>query len=186
LIIKLKLNIMYTSSGSEGMAAIVMFAGNFAPYGWAFCNGQLQSIADNAALFSLLGTTYGGDGSTTFGLPDLRGRVPIGQGPGLGLSNYALGQMGGQENITLLTTQIPAHTHSLSGVTEAGTSATPTGNLHANTGNLDKEYATTGTPTAMNASAILTTGGSNGHSNMQPYLAVNYVICIFGAYPSRN
>lgn len=168
------------------LGMIAMFGFNFAPRGWAFCNGQILPIAQNTALFSLLGTTYGGNGQTTFALPDLRGRVPVGQFQGPGLSDYSLGQVAGSETVTLISTQIPAHTHTLNGITEAGTSATPTGNLPANTGALDKEYGTPGTLTAMGAQAIGNTGGSQPHSNIQPYLAINYCIALQGIFPSRN
>src|SRR5262247_1539362 len=120
------------------LGQIQPFGFNFAPTGWATCDGQILSIAQNTALFSLLGTTFGGNGQTTFGLPDLRGRVPIGQGQGPGLANYTLGQTGGQETVTLITSQMPQHTHSLVGVTEAGDTNVPTGAFLANTGALDK------------------------------------------------
>ncbi len=171
---------------SPFLGMIAMFGFNFAPRGWAFCNGQILPIAQNTALFSLLGTTYGGNGQTTFALPDLRGRVPIGQFQGPGLSDYTLGQVAGSETVTLLSTQIPAHTHTLNGITQAGTSAVPTGNLPANTGALDKEYGIPGTLTPMNAQAIGSTGGNQPHSNMQPYLAINYCIALQGIFPSRN
>jgi microcystin-dependent protein len=168
------------------MGMIAMFGFNFPPRGWVQCNGQLIPIAQNSALFALLGTTYGGDGRTTFGLPDLRGRVPIHLGQGPGLSNYVQGQTGGTENVTLLTTQIPAHTHTLTGVTEAGSTAVPTGAMLANTGALDKEYGVPGTLTAMHASAINPTGGGQPHSNVQPYLVLNFCIATQGIFPSRN
>src|SRR6185295_12464655 len=110
---------------------IVMFAGNFAPRNWAFCNGQLLSIAQNTALFSILGTTYGGDGRTTFALPDLRGRVPIHPGQGPGTSNYSLGQQGGVENVTVTQNQLPAHSHGVNAVAQGGNQASPVGNLPA-------------------------------------------------------
>jgi microcystin-dependent protein len=165
---------------------LALFGFNFPPRGWAQCNGQLLPIAQNTALFSLLGTMYGGNGTTNFGLPDLRGRVPIHLGQGPGLSNYSQGQAGGSENVTLLTTQIPAHTHTLTGVTEAGSTAIPTNAMLANTGALDKEYGVPGTTTAMHPSAITSTGGSQPHSNIQPYLVLNYCIALVGIFPSRN
>ena len=167
---------------------IRMFAGNFAPRNWAFCAGQLLSISQNTALFSILGTTYGGNGQTTFALPDLRGRVPVGTGTGPGLPSVNLGEVSGTPTVTLLVSNLPAHNHPLNAVTEAGSSATPTGNLLANTGALDKEYAPAAgnTATAMGATAIGNTGSSTPINNMQPYLGMNYIICLFGIFPSRN
>jgi len=168
------------------LACIYLFAGNFAPRDYAFCNGQLLSIAQNSALFALVGTTYGGNGQTTFGLPDLRGRVPIHPGQGPGLSNYVLGQMSGTENRTLLSTQMPAHTHALNAVSESGDASAPSGAFLANSGALDKEYKATGTNVAMNPQAIGSTGGSQPFSIMQPYLCINYIIALQGIFPSRN
>jgi microcystin-dependent protein len=168
------------------IGAIIMFAGSFNPKNWAFCQGQIISIASNTALFSILGTNYGGNGTTTFGLPDLRGRVAIGAGQGPGLSNYVIGEMAGQESVTLLTSEMPAHTHTLQAVTEAGSSATPTSGMFANTGNLDREYAAPGTLTAMHSSAIGATGGGQSHNNVQPVLGMNFIICQYGIFPSRN
>src|SRR5664279_4089451 len=122
------------------LASILIFAGNFAPRGWALCNGQLMAINQNQALFSLLGTTYGGDGFTTFALPDLRGRVPIHMGQGPGLSNYIIGQTGGSENTTLLPTNLPPHTHPLIATSEPGSTSDPTNAYLGNTGALDREY----------------------------------------------
>ena len=127
------------------LASIILFAGNFAPRGFYLCQGQILSIAQNTALFSLLGTTYGGDGRTTFALPDLRGRVPVGQGQGPGLSNYDLGEVSGTESTTLLVTNLPQHNHPLIATSEAGSTSDPTGAFLGNTGALDKEYNTSGT-----------------------------------------
>ncbi|MEO6232198.1 MAG: tail fiber protein [Ferruginibacter sp.] len=168
------------------LASIIIFAGNFAPRGWELCQGQILSIAQNTALFSLLGTTYGGDGRVTFALPDLRGRVPIQQGQGPGLSNYDLGETGGSQSTTILTTNLPAHNHPLIAVTEAGDTAVPTGAFLGNTGALDKEYKASGTQTPMNTGAIGMQGGSQPINNMQPFLAVNYIIALQGIFPSRN
>ncbi|MES2649670.1 MAG: tail fiber protein [Bacteroidota bacterium] len=165
---------------------IFMSGFNFPPRGYANCSGQILSIAQNTALFSLLGTTYGGNGQTTFGLPDLRGRVPINMGQGPGLSNKNLGEMSGTEDVTLLPTQMPQHNHALNAVSQAGDISIPTNAFLANTGSLDKEYRATGTQTAMNVAAIGNTGGSQPHSNMQPYLVVNFYIAIEGLFPSRN
>ncbi len=172
---------------SEPLLAEIYIGGmNFAPKGYASCEGQLLAIASNQALFSLLGTTFGGDGRTTFALPDLRGRVPVGQGQGPGLSSRQLGEVSGVENVTLLTTNLPAHTHQLSAVSEAGDTAAPSGTFLANTGALDREYKSTGTPVPMNTAAIGATGGNQPHNNMQPYLVLNFYIAIVGIFPSRN
>ncbi|GAB3707591.1 tail fiber protein [Spirosoma flavus] len=175
------------------IAEMRLFAGNFAPRGWAFCNGQILSIAQNTALFSLLGTTFGGNGQTTFALPDLRGRVAISPGQGPGLPAVNLGQVGGAPTHTLIITEMPGHNHtaqnSIRANNTSGTSGNPTNNYWAGTGSLDPEYSAT-TNTTMNAEAVATTvgiaGGSQPHNNMQPYLGVNYIICMEGIYPSRN
>jgi len=186
------------------IAQVTIFAGNFAPRAWAFCDGQLLSIAQNSALFSLLGTTYGGDGRTTFGLPDLRGRVAIGPRNGPGLSSYRLGQKGGVEDVTLNQTQIPSHSHAATtDVTDnlsfsPPTSPTPEGDdptgQASSTANEDiygaagngsmSPCAKTGGVSA--TTTILPTGGSRSHENMQPYLAINYIIALFGVFPSRS
>lgn len=168
------------------IAGIVLFAGNFAPRGWAFCNGEILSIAQNTALFSLLGTTYGGDGQTTFALPDLRGRVPVGTGNGPGLPSISLGQAAGEPTHTLILTEIPAHNHSLNAFSEPGDNSAPQNNLLANSGATDREYRATGTNVVMGPSAIGLAGGSQPHNNMQPYLGMNYIIALVGIYPSRN
>ncbi|MFZ4769508.1 MAG: phage tail protein [Ferruginibacter sp.] len=170
------------------LAQILLFAGNFAPMNWSFCNGQILNINTNTALFSLLGTTYGGNGMTTFGLPDLRGRVVVGAGQGPGLSNIQLGQMSGTESITLNLTQIPSHSHQLTGSTLVGSTSVPTGSLLANTGTLDKEYTSTSgaANVAMNAASIGNAGGSQPFSIRNPYLGLNYIICLSGTFPSRN
>lgn len=169
------------------LAQILFFAGNFAPRGWAFCQGQILSIAQNTALFSLLGTTYGGNGQTTFALPDFRGRIAVGTGQGPGLSGINLGEMAGTETTTLNITQIPAHTHTLSASTAAGDASVPTNALLANTGALDKEYkAATASDTPMHATGIGMTGGSQPFSIRNPYLGMNFIICMEGIYPSRN
>ena len=155
---------------------------NFAPRGWAFCQGQLLPINQNTALFSLLGTTYGGNGTTNFALPDLRGRVAVSSGQGPGLSNYVLGEQAGEENHTLITTEIPAHTHSAACNGEDSNSANPTNHFPASqaTG-----YSTTATA-VMNSGVIGLAGGSQPHNNLPPYLALNYCIALQGIFPSRN
>jgi len=175
---------------------IIMFAGNFAPRDWAFCAGQLLPISQNTALFSLLGTTYGGDGRTTFALPDLRGRVPMHQGDGPGLSSYRLGQKGGIEGVTLNETQMPSHTHasSLSISSEIGTTAKPEQTTFLATGVVqdgrtklgDANIYSKTSNESMTCVNISNTGGSLSHENRQPYLAINYIIALNGIYPSRN
>jgi microcystin-dependent protein len=166
------------------IAEIKLFAFNFSPRGYALCQGQIMSIAQNTALFSLVGTTYGGNGQTTFGLPDLRGRVPIGQGQGPGLSNYQMGQVSGTENTTLLATNMPAHIHTLNCSTGAATSTSPTGNFNAAT----EENPSYGSSVGgnMHPNSIGVAGGSQPFSIMQPYLAMNYSIAVQGIFPSRN
>lgn len=168
------------------LASIIIFAGNFAPRGWALCQGQILSIAQNTAVFSLIGTTYGGNGVTTFALPDLRGRVPIQQGQGPGLSDYVLGEVAGTETTTLTLNNLPQHNHSLIATSEAGSTSAPAGAYLGNTGALDKEYNISGTQVAMNAGAIGLAGGSQPFQNLQPYLAINFIIALEGIFPSRN
>lgn len=187
---------------------IRMFAGNFAPRGWELCRGQLLSISSNTALFSILGTTYGGDGRTSFALPDLRGRVPVGEGNGPGLPNTRLGQRGGTYEVTLATSQIPSHSHTMTGGTlnaqaslhafsETGNTNIPEGNRLANSGTFDNEFLDSGSDVTMGAGSVqvtgsidgmqaLPTGGSQAHTNMQPYLSINFIIALVGTYPSRS
>jgi microcystin-dependent protein len=166
---------------------IRMFGGNFAPYNWAMCNGQLMPIEQNDALFSLLGTTYGGDGNTTFGLPDLRGRVPIHMGAGPGLSNRRLGQKFGTETVTLTQSNLPNHFHGLAATSQNGTSNNPSGNILASSTNTISIYNSgTTAPVSMNIVAVGNTGGSQSHSNLMPTLCVNFIISLFGIYPSRS
>jgi microcystin-dependent protein len=179
------------------LAEIRMFGGNFAPQGWAFCNGQILSIAQNTALFSLLGTTYGGNGTTTFALPDLRGRVAIHQGSGPGLSPYVIGQQAGTESVQLTVAQLPAHAHNVNcdatstsrATTGFGqsTGSTPTNNfpgLAAVAG--EGVYSTGPAASTMNAAMIAPNGGGQGHANIQPYLSLSFIIALQGIYPSRN
>jgi microcystin-dependent protein len=167
------------------LASIMIFGGNFAPLGWALCNGQILAISQNTALFALLGTTYGGNGQTTFALPDLRGRVPMHMGQGPGLSNYVLGQSGGAETTTLLISNMPAHNHVLNAVTNAGDTSVPTGAFLGNTGALDKEYKTSGTITPMNAGTIGNTGSGLPLNNIQPYLTFSFCIALQGIFPPQ-
>ena len=168
------------------IAEIIMFAGNFAPRGWALCDGQLLSISSNSALFSILGTTYGGDGRTTFGLPDLRGRVPMHPGNGPGLTSRRLGDKSGMENVTLNTNQIPSHTHSPQTAvsTAAGGEAAASGNVIANHAGAFNEDATPGQ--YLGGGATGATGGGVSHTNIQPFNTVNFIIALQGTYPSRS
>ena len=167
-----------------GQIAFVPY--NFAPKNWAECNGQLLPISQNTALFSLLGTTYGGNGQTTFALPDMRGRRIVDDGQGPGLQDYTIGEMGGQENVTLNTSQIPAHNHEISAVTSEGNDASPTGNLPANTKTLDKEYSNSAANTTMKNTMVGNTGGNQPHENRSPFLVLKCIIALQGVYPSRN
>ena len=175
------------------IAEIRMFAGTFAPRGWAFCQGQILSIAQNTALFALLGTTYGGNGQTTFALPDFRGRVPVGAGEGPGLPAVNLGQVSGEPTHTLINTEMPSHNHAAQVIvranTSAGTTGNPTNNFWAASGALDPEYGTSANG-VMNPEAVQTAigqaGGSQPHNNMQPYTGINFIICMEGIFPSRN
>lgn len=162
-----------------------MFGFNFAPRNWAFCDGQLLPIAQNTALFSLLGTTYGGDGRTTFGLPDLRGRVPLhdGSGTGPGLSSYSLGQQGGLETVTLTAQQIPPHNHLQACSSDDPNSGSPAGNFPAA---VSPPIYSSGANAAMANTAVGNAGGGQQHENRQPYLAINFCIALQGVFPSRN
>lgn len=166
------------------IGTIAFFGFNFAPRGWATCQGQLMSISQNTALFSLLGTMYGGDGRTTFALPDLQGRFPMGQGQGPGLPNYGQGQAGGSPQTTLTQNNLPAHTHAV-GTAAQPTSKSPQGNVPAvSTGGAAYGPAVDGG--AMNGSMIQPAGGSQPFSTMPPYLVGNWCIALEGVYPSRN
>lgn len=163
---------------------IRMFAGNFSPRGWAFCDGQLLAVSQNDALFSLLGTIYGGDGRTTFGLPDLRGRLPIHAGHGPGLSERRLGAKGGAEEVTLTVNQLPSHTHPLQGSSAAATTIDPVGNAPAD--GLADYLNPRPSPVPMAAESITATGGSRSHTNVMPYLCIHFIIALVGIYPSRH
>jgi microcystin-dependent protein len=157
---------------------IRMFAGNFNPAGWMFCAGQLLPISENETLFQLIGTTYGGDGESTFALPDLRGRLPIHQGNG-----FVLAETGGAEEVTLTVNQIPQHLHPVLVSTTQGNQVSPAGSVLAQSLNVTP-YINEATTTAMSASALTATGGSQPHTNFQPYLCVNFIISLFGIFPS--
>jgi microcystin-dependent protein len=164
---------------------IRMFGFGFAPQGWAQCNGQLLPIAQNTALFSLLGTTYGGDGRITFALPDLRSRVPLGQGQGPGLSSYAEGQAGGAETVTLAATQMPGHTHPVKASSSAASSDQPQGRALARSAS-HIYAAEPSASTIMNADMLGEAGSSQPHGNIQPYLTVNFCIALAGIFPPRS
>jgi len=166
---------------------IRMFSGTFAPVGWSFCDGTLFPIADYNVLYQLIGTTYGGDGVTNFAVPDLRGRLPVHQGTGQ--SVYTLGQKGGAENVTLITSQLPAHTHSLratsTGQVPSPANAFPAVATSTQTG--IQVYGPTGAaPTSLSPAIIQSSGGSQAHDNFQPYLCVNFIIALNGVYPSQQ
>lgn len=169
------------------VAEIRIFGFNFAPKGWAQCNGQLLPLSQNTALFSLLGTFYGGDGKSTFALPDLQGSAAMHQGQGSGLSDYFLGQTGGEQFVTLLTSEMPFHNHGFWGVNETGEQGSLTDQVSlANSVNGSIYQTTTNANLAqMNFQAIGIAGGSLPHTNMQPYLVLNYCIALQGVFPAR-
>jgi microcystin-dependent protein len=161
---------------------IRMFGGNFAPAGWAFCDGSVLPISENEVLFNLIGTTYGGDGQTTFRLPDLRGRLPLHQGNG-----FVIGQAAGVEQVTLTVTQTPAHTHPLLATGSPASTAAPAGKALATAAAATITPYGTDAPTGpLSAQAMSSVGGSQPHSNVQPYLCVSFIISLFGIFPSQN
>lgn len=164
---------------------IRLFAGNFAPWGWALCDGSLLPISENDALFVLLGTTYGGDGQETFGLPDLRGRVPMhmGTNPNSGITSI-IGEMAGVEAVTLSTQQIPAHNHAFLASTDIPMLSSPANAVPGQAAS--KLYRATGTTAQMAAAMVQPAGGSQPHDNMQPYVCINYIIALFGIFPSQT
>ena len=164
---------------------IRMFAGNFAPRGWAFCDGQLLAVSQNDALFSLLGTIYGGDGRTTFGLPDLRGRIPLHAGTGPGLSPRRLGSKAGDENETLTTNQLASHSHDWNANKLDATGGTPQGKVLAKAVGF-RFWEPAAPNTSLASSTIAETGGGQPHTNLMPTLCVNFIIALFGIYPSRQ
>src|SRR5262245_40224692 len=165
---------------------IRMFAGNFAPNGWMFCEGQTLPISENEVLFQLIGTTYGGDGESTFNLPNLASRVPIHMGTGPDGTTYQLGEMAGTEQVTLTTAQIPAHSHPLTGSASAGNSVNPQNNVVAQTDGTTSLYIADPPGVAMNTGAIGSAGGSQPHENCQPFLCINFIISLFGVFPSQT
>jgi microcystin-dependent protein len=169
------------------VAEIRPFPFNFVPRGWALCDGQLLPISQNTALFSLLGTTYGGDGKTTFALPDLRGRAPLHQGQGPGLSLYDVGQEGGEETVTLTSAEMPLHTHQLKAATQDPADSqfvTASATFASSTGG--KFYRTASDGSALSQQALTTAGASLPHNNMQPYLTLNFCIALQGIFPPRE
>ncbi len=175
---------------SQGFVGeIRMFAGNFAPAGWAFCDGQLIPIAENETLFNLIGTTYGGDGQTTFALPDLRGRVPVHQGTSSTGTSYPIAEMAGAETVTLTLQQIPSHNH-LVNATNATPSVTPSNAIPATATSTQQGVwaygPLTGTLVPFVAATIQPAGGSQPHENIQPILAINFILSLFGIFPTPN
>jgi microcystin-dependent protein len=169
------------------LGEIRAFPYNFPPRGWAFCAGQTLSISQNTALFSLLGTNYGGNGISNFNLPDLRSRLAISSGQGPGLSDYALGATGGVENVTLNSSQLASHNHPANCISAPAGQPSPSGNLWAADGaGITSEYGPPANLTTMAPQAIAATGGDQPHSNIMPYLAMNYCIAMQGIYPARN
>jgi microcystin-dependent protein len=165
---------------------IRMFGGNFAPVGWAFCDGSTLAISEFDTLFNLIGTTYGGDGVNTFNLPDLRGRMPIHQGQGIGLSNRIIGASGGSEAVTLLSSQLPSHNHTPLANSGAGNADTPAGNYWSGSATTPQYVPGDQANTNMNTAAIGASGQSQPHDNMQPFLATSFIISLYGIYPPQN
>ena len=165
---------------------IRIFAGNFAPQGWALCSGQLLQISQNDTLFALIGTTYGGDGQTTFALPNLQSRVPIHQGTGPG-GSYAMAQTGGVEQVTLTSQQIPNHTHAQMASRNAASGTDPTNNVIGQSSSITMFRESPPPPNqALNAATLVAAGGNQPHNNIQPYNVLNYIIALFGVFPSQN
>jgi microcystin-dependent protein len=166
---------------------IRMFGGNFAPAGWMFCEGQLLPISENETLFNLIGTTYGGDGQQTFALPDLRGRLPIHTGIPPGGPSYVLAQKGGTELVTLSANQVPSHVHALNASKAASSQGTAVGNVTGDTSAAGANvYGLLSAPAALDSGAVVGVGGSQPHDNRMPYLAVSFIISLFGIFPSQN
>jgi len=165
---------------------IRMFAGNFAPAGWALCNGQVVAIADNDTLFQLIGTTYGGDGQSTFALPDLRGRVPVHMGSGPTGTTYVLAEQGGVESVTLTTGQMPSHAHPLLASQSIATTANAANNLPGQAPAYTPYISGFAPNVALAAASVSVAGGSQPHANLQPYLCINFIISLFGIFPSQT
>jgi microcystin-dependent protein len=171
--------------GEPFVGEIRMFAGNFPPSGWAFCNGQTMPISENETLFNLIGTTYGGDGQETFNLPDLQGRVPMHAGTGKDGITYTLGEKAGTESVTLTTQQIPVHNHAFVASQAIAGQANASGNVNAQSASID--WYIEDTPSVnMSANSITSAGGSQPHENLQPYLVIDFILSLFGVFPSQN
>jgi microcystin-dependent protein len=166
--------------GQPYVGEIRIFAGNFAPAGWAFCDGSVLPIVENETLFNLIGTTYGGDGQNTFALPDLRGRLPVHMGSG-----YTIAQAAGEEQVTLTAPQIPAHTHPLAASSAAGTQASPAGNVLAGSAAVAL-YSGNAPNQQLNPQSVQNAGGNQPHDNMPPFLALSFIISLFGVFPSQT
>jgi len=172
--------------GEPFVGEVRMFGGNFAPAGWAFCQGQLIPISENETLFNLIGTTYGGDGQETFALPDLQGRVPMHQGQGPGISqSYVIGEKAGVETVTLTTNQIPVHNHAFVCSLDASASTDPTNQVIAQSSQIHM-FTQDVTNRQMNPKALTPQGGSQPHENLQPILCISFIISLFGVFPSQN
>src|SRR6185369_4857628 len=172
--------------GEPFIGEIRMFGGSFAPAGWAFCDGATIPISENDALFTLIGTTYGGDGQETFQLPDLQGRVPMHQGTGKDGVTYSIGEKAGTETVTLSTQQIPIHTHAFIGSTSNGTEAGPGGAMLATSTSLQPYAQVSPTDASFSTNAISPVRGSQPHENMQPYLCITFIISLFGVFPTQT
>lgn len=170
--------------GQPYVGEIRIFAGSFAPAGWAFCNGQPMPISENEVLFNLIGTTYGGDGQETFNLPDLRGRLPLHQGTLQG-NPFTIGESGGTEEVTLTTQQIPIHNHAALAAAVTGDQTSAQGALPANSVTITP-YLNTAPDAAFNANAVGSAGGSQPHTNLQPFLCVDFIISLFGIFPTQT
>ncbi len=176
----------FSSAQDSYVGEIRMFAGNYAPVGWAFCDGSLVPISENETLYTIIGTTYGGDGQMTFALPDLRGRLPMHSGTGSGLTPRIIGEKGGAETATLTRNQMPAHSHLVNAVSALGNQNDPTGNLPANTDTFDKEYSDASADIQMKQSMTGVSGGNQPFSKVAPYTAINFIISLYGSYPTQN
>jgi microcystin-dependent protein len=170
--------------GTPFVGEIRMVGFNFAPVGWAFCDGSLIPISENDTLFNLIGTTYGGDGQQTFALPDLRSRIPLHAGTGPGLSTRILSEVGGVETVTLIANQIPSHSHAPQAQSGGGNQSSPSNGIWANSG--QGQYSTDTPTLALKATLVGQTGGSQPHDNMMPYTVINFIISLFGVYPSQS
>ena len=168
------------------VAEIRIFPFNFAPRGWAFCDGQIMPISQNTALFSLLGTTYGGNGQSTFALPNMQGNAPMHPGQGPGLSLHDLGEQSGSDTVTLLQAEMPAHNHPLKANTSTATKSLPSNNSFARGASMTPYVAPPGTPVPMAGHAITPAGGDQPHNNLQPYLTLNFCIALQGVFPPRT